>query len=197
MLGQHAGLIFDLDGTLVDTKLDFKLLCQQLGWPEGTPILEHLATLDDPAERLWAEQIICHFEMQGAASAQWMPGAEEFLWHLSEQDIPTAVLTRNMKAASQLCRQKLSIPISLWITREDCPAKPDPTGLWLIAKEWQLPPAELLFIGDYSFDLETAKRAGMPSCLYLTAENQHFLPDADYSISHFAELHQLYLSVPK
>ncbi len=72
------------------------------------------------------------------------------------------------------------------------PAKPDPAGLWLIAKQWQLPVSELLFVGDYWFDLETARRAGMASCLYLNAENQHFAADATYCIRHFIELHQLY-----
>lgn len=192
MLGQQLGIIFDLDGTLVDSRLDFSLLCQQLGWPAGTAILEHLATLTNPAERARAEQIICDFEMQAAASAEWMPGAEALLRHLQQQNIPTAVLTRNMRAASELCRQRLAIPVPLWLTREDCPAKPDPAGLWLIAKQWQLPVSELLFVGDYWFDLETARRAGMASCLYLNAENQHFAADATYCIRHFIELHQLY-----
>lgn len=192
MLGQHLGIIFDLDGTLVDSKLDFNLLCHQLGWPVGTPILEHLAQLTEPAERAHAEQVIANFEMQGAAEACWMPGAEALLHHLAAKGIPTAILTRNMRAASQLCRERLAIPVSLWLTREDAPAKPDPTGLLQIAKHWQRPVQQLLFIGDYWFDLETARRAEMPSCLYLNDQNQHFAAAADYSIRHFIELHQLY-----
>ncbi len=192
MLGQHRGIIFDLDGTLVDSQLDFSLLCQQLGWPAGTAILEHLATLTDKVERSRAERIICDFEMQGAASASWIDGAEALLWHLQQQGIPTAILTRNMRAASQLCRERLSMPVSLWLTREDAPAKPDPTGLHLIAQHWQLPVQQLLFVGDYWFDLATARAAGMPSCLLLNGTNQHFAEDADYCIRHFIELHQLY-----
>lgn len=193
-LGEHQGVIFDLDGTLVDSKLDFSLLCQQLGWPAGTPILEHLATMTDSSEYQQALSIIEQFELAGAEAAQWMPGAAELLVVLQQLQVPTAILTRNMRSATQLCLQRLGITVDLVLTREDAPAKPDPTGLLLIATHWQKAPAELLFIGDFHFDLSTARAAGMPSCLYLHPDNGHYREQADFVLQHFAELTQCYQS---
>ena len=192
-LGEHKGIIFDLDGTLVDSKLDFDQLCQQLGWPLGTPILEHLATFPlNSAEYQRALQIIHEFELAGARNANWLPGAQELLTVLSEKQIPIAILTRNMREATLLCIEQLAIPIEMVITREDCQPKPDPSGLWHIAKAWQMPSHELLFIGDYLFDLQTAHNAGMPGCLYMNEHNQHFQEMADFVLTDFAHLTELY-----
>lgn len=191
-LGRHRGIIFDLDGTLVDSKLDFALLCQQLGWPAGTPILEHLATLP-AAEQQRALLVIEQFELAGASAAHWMPGAAQLLQLLRAQKIPTAILTRNTRQATLLCVRNLGIEVDVILTRDDAPAKPDPAGLWQIASLWQQQCADLLFVGDYLFDLQTAANAGMPSCLYRGYDNGHFAADADFVIDHFIELHQLYL----
>jgi beta-phosphoglucomutase-like phosphatase (HAD superfamily) len=43
------GLIFDLDGTLVDSRLDFEAMRREMELPAGTPILEALEDL--PAHR--------------------------------------------------------------------------------------------------------------------------------------------------
>ena len=42
---RFQALLFDLDGTLVDTRLDFAALRRELGFPEGVGLLEHLETL--------------------------------------------------------------------------------------------------------------------------------------------------------
>lgn len=191
-LGDHRGVIFDLDGTLVDSQLDFTQLCHQLGWPAGTPILEHLATLTDLHQYQRALTIIEDFEMQGAALARWMPGAADLLVVLRQLNIPTAILTRNMRSATEHCLQRLGIRVDIVLTREDAPAKPDPAGLLQIAQQWQRPPQELLFIGDFHFDLATARAAGMPSCLYLNASNGHYQVDADFVLSHFTQLRDCY-----
>ncbi len=191
-LGEHRGVIFDLDGTLVDSRLDFNLLCQRLGWPAGTPILEHLATVKDLQEYQRALSIIEQFELEGAAAAEWMPGAAELLVLLQQQQIPTAILTRNMRSATWHCLKRLGIVVDIVLTREDAPAKPDPAGLLQIAQAWQLPPAELVFIGDFHFDLATARAAGMPGCLYLNSENQHYRAQADFVLPHFADLTRYY-----
>lgn len=186
-LGSQRGYIFDLDGTLVDSKLDFQRLRQRLGWPDDCLILEHLATL--PSEEQHAASAIIHqFELEGALQATVIDGAKDLLAQLKALQLPTAILTRNSRAVTTLTLQRLQLDVDLVLSRDDAPAKPNPAGLWHIAQHWQIAPAELLFIGDYLFDLQTADAAGMPSCLYLDGSNAHFAPLATHQIRHFAEL---------
>lgn len=186
---QHIRAVaFDLDGTLVDSKLDFRAICRDIGWPEGTPLLERLSQLGDCVEAQRAADIIYQHEMRGAEHASWMPGAADCLQQLLAQQIPLAILTRNMRAATRLTLQRLQIPISLVLTREDCAAKPDPAGLYSISTSLDISCQQLLYVGDYVFDLQTAANAGAWSCLYLNETNQHFKPLANYHIGHFAEL---------
>ena len=186
---QHIkAVVFDLDGTLVDSRLNFNAMCDDIGWPRGTAILEQLALTSDAAEIARIENIIRQHEMAGAQTASWMPGAEQCLQLLLQAGMPLALLTRNMRDATQLTLQRLQIPIERVLTREDCAAKPSPEGLHIVASELGIEAAQLLYVGDYIFDLQTAANAGAVSCLYLNDSNQHFVEQADWAFCHFDEL---------
>lgn len=180
--------MFDLDGTLVDSKLDFSELRRRLGWPEQSLILEHLATLDCEVKKQQAEQIIIDFELEGARRASWMPNAEVLLQQLKRQNMPMAILTRNMRQATDLCMQALNIPIELVLTRDDAPAKPQPEGLWLIAEQLAVAPNEILYVGDYLFDIQTARNAGAYCCLYRYGDNHIYAELADLVVDDLLEL---------
>ncbi|MEH8020279.1 HAD family hydrolase [Rheinheimera metallidurans] len=188
VLSAVKAVVFDLDGTLVDSALDFASMCDDIGWPRGSALLEQLALVEDAAEHQRITQIICHHEMQGAKYASWMPGARECLQRLNELKMPLAILTRNMRSATQLTIERLKIPVQRVITREDCAAKPDPEGLLLLANELKLPVQNMLYVGDYIYDLQAASNAGMPSCLYLNEYNTHFSAHASWTFHHFDEL---------
>ncbi|MDX1677444.1 HAD family hydrolase [Arsukibacterium sp.] len=181
-------VVFDLDGTLVDSRLDFATICHDIGWPAGTPLLEQLATVSCLREKARVEQIIHRHELAGADAASWIPGALDSLQQLSAQGWPLAILTRNMRQATARVINRLQIPVDLVLTREDCPAKPDPAGLKMIAAQLNVSCSEILYVGDYLFDLQVAANAGSLSCLYLNGSNQQFLAQADFHISHFNQL---------
>ncbi|ARN76429.1 phosphatase [Oceanicoccus sagamiensis] len=183
-----TGVVFDMDGTLVDSKLDFDAMREELGFPEGQPILEHLDTLSDPLLIDNAHRIIRQHEMAGAKAASWMPGAEAFVHHLKALNIPMAILTRNMREATALTLASLAIPIEAVLTREDCLPKPHPQGLLMLAERWQMPCGNMVYIGDYLFDIEVAANANMRSCLYLNEHNRHYADTADWVIEHFDQL---------
>ncbi len=183
-----AGVIFDLDGTLVDSQLDFPAMRRETGCPEGTGLLEFLESLPDAPSRQRIQAVIHRHEMAGARIASWMPGALELLQALAGAGLPTGIVTRNSRPATQLTLELLGAPPLDLITREDAAPKPSPEGLLQLARRWELAPEQLVYIGDFRFDLEAAANAGMRSALYLQARNRDYAAAADRVFEHFDEL---------
>ncbi|KAF0808457.1 phosphatase [Alcanivorax xiamenensis] len=186
--GPFEAVLFDLDGTLVDTRLDFAALRRELGFPEGVGVLEHLATLEDPEQAAWASTVIDRHEMKGAAAATWIDGAQSLLDTLHRRGVPTAILTRNSRAAVARTNELLGLPVDLILTREDCAPKPDPEGLLLLAERLGLRPATTVYVGDFVFDLQAARDAGMASGLLRNGKNRHFEDQADLVLNHLGEV---------
>lgn len=187
-----AAVAFDLDGTLVDSGLDFVAIREELGFPQGIGLLEHIATLSDASAVAHAHAVIHRFEMAGAERATWMPGAQALLLRLKAQGIPVAILTRNSRQAVAATDAALSLGVELIITREDAPPKPDPAGLRAIATQLQVAAERMTYIGDYVDDLTAARRAGMSAGLYRNHRNSRFVDQADYVFGHFDELRRLW-----
>ncbi len=159
------GVIFDLDGTLVDSGLDFDQMRREMGLPPGEPLLESLAALDEPhASR--CHEILHRHEQKGAEQARLMPGVEHFLSTLHDLGIRQAVLTRNSRAVTLATLRRLALDFDPIITREDGPVKPDPAAIWRICETWNLQRNELVMMGDYYFDVEAGRRAGVRTVLY-------------------------------
>ncbi len=187
-LSMIQGMIFDLDGTLVDSGLNFAEIRAELGIPATQGLIEYMESLTDPRAQARVREAIHAFEIAGARRATWMPGARELLLALADIGRPVAILTRNMREAVTLTCQSLDMPVELILTREDCRPKPDPDGLWQIARAWKIAPEHLVYVGDYRFDLEAARNACMRSCLYRNPRNGAWAEMADWVIDHFDEL---------
>ena len=190
------GIIFDLDGTLADSRLDFAGMRADTGCPAGTGLLEFMAAMDDCSEREQAMQTIHRYEMEGARAATWIDGAEAQCHRLVARRLPIGIFTRNSREAATLMIESLGIPCDRLIAREDAAAKPDPEGLLKIAGEFGLPVADLLCVGDFRYDLEAAANAGMASCLYDPGGDSPFAEQADHVIRCFSELEQLFPGDP-
>jgi HAD superfamily hydrolase (TIGR01549 family) len=182
------GVLFDLDGTLANSQLDFAAMCVEADLPVGTPLLEYCARLGDCDESRNLHAIIEKHEMAGAERAQWIAGADVLVNRLFDAGVPMAIVTRNMRRATDLMVSNLEIPISLLITREDCLPKPDPEGLLLIAKQWGIGVEFLAYVGDYKYDLLAARNAGMLGVLLRNSRNAQFADLADLTITEFDEL---------
>lgn len=158
-------VIFDLDGTLVDSRLDFAAMRAELQAPEGIGLLEHIEGLPTACARSAAMAIVHRHEMAGAAAATWMPGAEEALHTLHQAGLRTGIVTRNSREAARLTMERLGMPAIPLKAREDAAPKPDPEALLSLAATWALRPAHCAYVGDFRFDIEAAERAGMTPVL--------------------------------
>src|SRR5262245_2194501 len=102
------GVIFDLDGTLVDSALDFPAMRREMGLPDGRPILEALAEMPE-REAARCREILIRHEDQGAQRATLMPGVSEFLCRLDELRVRQAIVTRNSRTSALAMLERLAL----------------------------------------------------------------------------------------
>ncbi len=178
-------IVFDLDGTLVDSRLDFDKMRRDLGFPPGVPILEHLSLQEDKNYIKKCNQIICEHEENGVQVATLMPGVHKLLEIIKIKGLKTGILTRNNSNVTRLTLEKFKLKFDVVYSREDCRPKPHPEGLLRMAKNWEVKPENMLYIGDFLFDLETAKNAKAKSCLYLNSKNHELKSQADYVLESY------------
>jgi HAD superfamily hydrolase (TIGR01509 family) len=184
-----SAVIFDLDGTLADTGLDFEAIRRELDFPDSAGLLEHLATLADPEQVSHAHAVIDRHEMAGAARATWIDGARDVVEYLHRSGCPTGVLTRNSRQAVARTCAVLGLDMDPILTRDDCRPKPDPDGLLTIARALAVDPAGCVYVGDFIHDLDCARQAGMTACLFRNASNEAFETHADLVLNSFADLY--------
>ena len=158
-------IVFDLDGTLIDSPLNFDKIRSALGIPDGEYILEYIDSLD---ESLKAEKhrLLESIEIEAARDAVLIDGALHLLKYAEDLEIPTAIFTRNCRAVTEIVLANFALPVAKVITRDDAKAKPDPEGLNLLLQGWQQTPNQMLYVGDYRFDVECGKRAGVRTALF-------------------------------
>lgn len=182
------GVIFDLDGTLVSSELDFSLIKAQIGCPCEQDLLDYIAQLPSPYMREEAMNIVHQHELQDAQIATILPGVTEAVNALKVKNIPMAIVTRNFDKAAAIKLQNNPLPIETVLTRSDAPAKPDPSALNAIATLWNINASNLLYVGDFLYDIQAAHNANMRACLYAPNAVPIYADQADYVLREFTEL---------
>ena len=176
-----AALVFDLDGTLIDSRRDITTAINrmrgELGLPplplaavitmvgEGARLLvERALPADLPPERidqLLARYLACYEEVC-LDQTQPYPGIEEMLAGLAGA-YPMALLSNKGEALSRKVLGGLGLaPYFREVLGGDTlpTRKPDPTGLRVLAERLSLPVERLMLVGDTWIDAETAHNAG-------------------------------------
>jgi HAD superfamily hydrolase (TIGR01509 family) len=159
-------VIFDLDGTLADSVLDFDAIRAEIGLRPGLPILEQLEDAS-PDERHRAEAIMRRHERAAIAGATLTDGCADLLAHLADMEIPTAILTRNVREVVDSFARAFDLRFRAVYTREDGPPKPSPAGVLKLCTELGVSPPETLTVGDYKFDVLAGRNAGSRTALLL------------------------------
>lgn len=175
-------VIFDLDGTLLDSLEDLAVnantILKQFGFPEyplksyrqfvgeGARILINRATGlsdDEKIDEITQAYKTLYSENINKYSRLY-DGIEALLDTLQARRIPMAVLSNKPDLLTKRCYDLFYTPWNFTAVlgqRESVPMKPDPTGALEIASDLGLPPGEIAFVGDTKTDMQTAKNAGM------------------------------------
>ena len=173
-------LIFDLDGTLIDSKRDLifsvNAMLQEMGREQlredtissyighGAPqlvgrALGHGAT---EAERERALKFfLAYYEDHKMDSTCAYPGVPEVLAHLAA--FPMAILTNKPVRISVRILEGLGLAKyfrAVYGGNSVETKKPDPLGALTILREFGAAPAEAMLIGDSEVDVQTARNAG-------------------------------------
>jgi HAD superfamily hydrolase (TIGR01549 family) len=161
-------LIFDLDGTLYDLKINWAVLKDQLAQLAGKNVAPMQIMLDglSDADSEKAAKLLRDAEIEGVKSGAPLHDARAVLAKLCDS-YTIALLTRNSVDAATLALERLGVKEDVYIVgRESITRnKPHPDGLHVILDQFELSPAQAVMIGDTSHDVEAAKAAGMFSII--------------------------------
>lgn len=183
--------IFDMDGTLTVGVHDFAMMRQELGLAPNAPILETLGQMPAAqAAPLWDK--VNELEYHFASLARPMPGAQTLLQELQQRGVKMGIITRNMlSAATQTlatCELLDYFAPECILDRDSCAPKPSPAGLQQLLKHWQAAPADTVMVGDYLFDLQAGKAAGVAT-IHIDTKGVFAWPEfTDWQITNLHEI---------
>lgn len=178
-LREAALVVFDLDGTLVRLAVDWEAFRDHLAGfvppddlcagPErpATWTLARLRERGDEATHDRVLDVLRTRELQGAVASSPVQAGMDLLRRalaLGPEGRPLALLTNNTRAAAQeaLRRHGVRPAFRMVVALEDVDRpKPHADGLELVLDRFEVPPADVLFIGDGRKDATAAERAGV------------------------------------
>lgn len=160
------GVIFDMDGTLTVPNHDFAEMYRRVGCKTRDILTEIESWPED--ERKRANDIIHEMETEALATMKAMPGAEKLGAFLDGKGLPRGLVTRNVQASvAHFHANAWTLPpFSPALAREFKPYKPAPDALLHICKRWNVPPSQVVMIGDSAKDdVVSGNRAGCVTVL--------------------------------
>ena len=180
-----------MDGTLTIGNLDFPAIKQSLGLPVDRGILEVLEEMPrEEAERI--HRAVDEIEGEKAAEARVAPGAHDLLHHLAEGGCHLGIVTRNRKAHALVTLAATGLlPFfeeRCILGREEASPKPSPEGLELLLAMWQADPRSGVMVGDYLFDLQAGRAAGIATIYVDPSRTFSFGNHADLKVGQLHEV---------
>ncbi len=218
MNAPFQAVVFDLDGTLVDTAADIAAALNQtlheLGLPAHTEetvrlmiggglaklldraLSAHSIRFADGPRDQAAARLLEVYAAKPAALSCLYPGVREALDLLHQADIACGLCTNKEEAISRDVLRALGIIEAFAVFQcgdSDLPRKPDPAGLLGVVEALGAKPASAFMVGDSIADVEAARAAGLRGVI-LVSHGYSVTPvtelGADMVIDGFSELPQ-------
>lgn len=179
-------IIFDLDGTLLNTINDLAYAVNyalgKSGFPihdvekykffVGNGIVKLIERALPESERneenihLIREHFVFYYERHSADFTQPYDGIHELLTELQSRGLKIAVASNKYHKATEelICKFFPDIHfVAVFGQREGIPAKPNPTIVYDILRKARISTSETLYVGDSGIDMQTALNARIDS----------------------------------
>ena len=180
---KFKGIIFDLDGTLLNTlsnlAYSYNSVLAELGFPSH-PTEAYKVFVGDGARQCMTRCLPRnssvtlietaldlqqrHYENNWQQGVPVYDGIMPLLNELESQEIKLAVLSNKDHRFTEKCVDFFFPEVNFSVVQGfdvGIPHKPDPKGAILIADKLQLDVSEIAFIGDTKMDISTARASGM------------------------------------
>jgi phosphoglycolate phosphatase len=179
-------LIFDLDGTLIDSKLDLAnsvnaarahlglgpldlaLIMTYVGF--GAPVLIQKALSGEASESRIAQALeffLDYYDRHALDSTGFYPGVKESLECLYKAGKRLAILSNKPVVTGRMIIDGLGASqlfVRVYGGDSFHSKKPDPAGIAQLMRETGVEPRATMMVGDSVVDVETARNAGVRSC---------------------------------
>jgi len=207
-------VLFDFDGTLVNIKIDFAKMRQEilsLGSIYGVSpksdiyVLEAIDEIFDALSakdkilasefKEKADKILIDIELSAVQTSKSYPDADKTLATLKNNGIKVGIVTRNCRLAVQKTSEKAGFVYDVLLTRDDVKrVKPDPQHLWDALNLLDADCEKSIMVGDHPLDILAGKKAGMKTIAVLTTKiEEDFKPvEPDMIINNVSEILTLF-----
>lgn len=212
-------VLFDLDGTLIDTAADFIRIIQNMCRAEGREIVEPdlIRTqvsegaramvklvypeleMDDPVFLAHRQRFLDLYGADIAVDTDLFEGMHGLLEQLEAYQIPWGIVTNKPRGLSEslLAALNLTERCAVLVCPEDVSkTKPDPEPMYLAAQQLEIPAQQIIYIGDHPRDIDAGRNAEMYTILaaygYLPLQYKDDLTawQADCIVEDVAQLQQ-------
>jgi HAD superfamily hydrolase (TIGR01509 family) len=151
-------VIFDMDGTIVDSDYHWPSIRERLGVGHHS-IIDELNGLPEP-ERSEKWNDLDQIERRATMEARLKPGVPELLDLLAEHDLKTALVTNNSESNTRWLLDRYDLGFELVMSRDSGLWKPSGAPLAEAMIRLGVESAHTLAVGDSGYDIRAAREAG-------------------------------------
>lgn len=184
-VGEVKAVLFDLDGTLIDSAPDLGAAADKMRTDRGLPSLPDAAyrpmagagargmlsvafgmTPDSPGFEAMREEFFVNYERCMTERTYAFEGVQDMLNQLETRGVLWGVVTNKSKRFTEplAAQMPLFANASVVISGDTTPhAKPHPEPLLEAARRLELDPSQCVYVGDDERDILAARAAGMYS----------------------------------
>lgn len=211
-----SAVLFDLDGTLIDTADDLSACLNILLAEEGMNSLPYstirkqvsnganamirlgFGQLNDERAQQLRQRLLVHYENNIAHHSRWFDGLEQITTELKQAGIPWGIVTNKPRLYTDLLLNAMKIDrhVDVVVCPDDLNiSKPDPRPLLHACEQVSADALQTIYVGDHIRDIQAGKAAGMKTVAaaygYIEEEDDINLWQADHIIQQGHELKAL------